>query len=263
MVSQQIVCEKSGRVITVTGLSARMLRLRPLNAGAEIYEGNTLVGLNYEDEFSVKVKDIMPIKRHQYKIQKITKVEDQNQLQGPGYYLTIAELNKSSMFIIPLLGYNRNYFRWVTDFMNCFIGTEENGCLDTIYLWYKYTASIDMEEFENNLMSHPNYIKQKDVDKYHVLYEFSVPEKFMGDYQLILEGKYSYISEAAKERILEFHSSSKERPLGKILYRDPIRKEKMEKELGVTIPEGLDLHDPFTLEEEFFMDSYKIPKNIM
>tara|TARA_R110002126_G_scaffold47605_5_gene133369 strand:+ start:5033 stop:5824 length:792 start_codon:yes stop_codon:yes gene_type:complete len=260
MRSQRIECEKSGKIVIIKADSPRRLQLSPIYKGGEVYEKGVLIAIDFDGEFAVEVGKTVAINRQRYKVGKISKIMSTEGSHMTGYHLHITELNKSSMFVMPLLGYNRGYYRWNTDFVNCFIGTEDDGSDYTIYLWYKYTASIEMETLEGRLKEHPSFVSQEDVDQYHVLYKFSVPEKYVDDYMLILDGKYSYISEVAKERILDFHSSKKDRPLGKILYRDPERRRKIEKELGVTILESADLHDPFYEEDELYYNKNRLPK---
>jgi hypothetical protein len=260
-----IKCKKVGKNVIVKVVTARQLQLLPIYKGGEIYDDESnLVGINYDDEFSIKVGETVPIKKHRYKIQKITKMTTVKGKHVKGYHLHAAQLSKSSMFMFPFLGYNRSHFRWNSDFMNCFISREgedlEKGEVNYIYLWYKYVPSIQMEEFEEQLKSNENFVDFEDVDKYHVLYKFSIPDKYKEDCRKIIKGKYSYITEIAKERILDFHFSSKKRPLGKILYRSSERRKKMEKELGIIIPPDVDLHDPFYMEEETFYDKFKIIK---
>jgi len=263
MVSQKIECEKSGKTVIIKADSARRLQLSPIYKGGEVVKDGEIVEVDFDGEFTVKVGEPAIIKRQRYMVEKISKIMSTVGTHIVGYHLHITEINKSSMFVMPLLGYNRGYFRWNTDFVNCFIGTEDEGSDYTIYLWYKYTASIEMEKLETRLKEHPNYVGQEDVDQYHVLYKFSVPEKYLDDYMSVLDGKYSYISDVAKERILDFHSSKKDRPLGKILFRDEGRRRKMEKELGVIIPDGADLHDPFYEEDELYYNRYRLPKPLL
>tara|TARA_R100000908_G_C3750440_1_gene145073 strand:+ start:165 stop:962 length:798 start_codon:yes stop_codon:yes gene_type:complete len=257
-----IKCDKVGKVVTVKVYSSRQLHLLPIYKGGEVYDdkGN-LVEINYDDEFLVKVGETVSIKRHKYKIQKITKMVSLEGIHVSGYYLHTSTLSKSSMFVFPLLGYTRTFFEWNSSFINSFIWKEGGEEGRFIYLWYKFVPSLEMEEFEEKLKNNINFIDAEDVDDYHVLYRFMVPEKFEKDYDKIIKGKYSYITESAKERILDFHFSSPDRPIGKILYRDPERREKMEKELGIKIPEEQDLHDPFYKEEDTFFNRYKIIKS--
>lgn len=258
MMSQRIKCEISGKTVEVTATSPRKLELTPFSRNAEIYEDGKLVGLDFDGEFGITAGEVMPIKKQKYKVKSISrmKADDGSYM---GYYLNISDLNKSCIFLFPFLNYSRTYFRWHTDFMNCFSSTEDNPDEDALYLWYKYTASIEMEEFEAKIKKHPQYLETIDVDQYHVLYKFSIPTRYYVDYKLIIQGKYSRISSRAKERILDFHSATEKTPLGKILTRNPKRRAKMEKELEITIPEDAELHDPFYIEEERYLNEYRIP----
>ena len=259
--TNSIRCDKVGKTITLKVASPRQLHLVPIYKGGEVYDDQkNLVEVNYDEEFAVKVGETVSIKKHRYKIQKITKMVTLNGSHVTGYYLHTATLSKSAMFIFPFLGYNRTFFDWNSCFINSFVWKEGEEEGRYVYLWYKFVPCLEMEEFEEKLKSNVNFIDAEDVDHYHVLYRFMVPEKFEEDYDKIIAGKYSYITEVAKERILDFHFSSPDRPIGKILYRDPERREKMEKELGTKIPESQDLHDPFYREEDTFYNSYKIEK---
>lgn len=258
MVSQQIECEKSGRIVTVTSKSARKIKLTPSFKGGEIYKDGVLVGVDFNGEFCISVGEVLPIRRQRFLINAIEKTK--NAAGHPsGYSLIITKLNKSSMFLFPFLNYSRAYYRWKTDFMNCFNSIEGNPNESALYLWYRYDASLEMEEFEAKIKKHPQYLETIDVDQYHVLYKFSIPARYIKDYNLIIKGKYSRISDIAKERIMDFHSASKTSPLYKILTRDPSRRQKMEKELAISIPENSELHDPFYEKDECYFDKYKIP----
>lgn len=258
MATQRIECKRSGKTVVITPVSARRLSLTPKYEGAEIIDDGELVGLNFDDEFEVYPSSVVPVQRDKYKIVSLSKMMD---VEGnySGYYLNIAELSKSSMFIMPFIGYSRRYFRWDSDFVNCFVATEDNPNERAIYLWYRYRPTLEMEAFEGKIKDNMEYRETIDVDKYHVLYKYSVPKRYLKDFNLILEGRYSYISSIAKERILDFHSSSRDRPLGNILHRDPERRKKMEKDLDIVIPPSADLHDPPYLEEETYKNSFKIP----
>ena len=263
--TSSIKCSKVGKRVTIKVVTARQLKLLPIYKGGEVYDDDgNLIEVNYGDEYSVKVGETVPINKHCYKIQKIAKMLTTEGKHVKGYYLHTAELTKASMFIFPFLGYNRSHFRWNSDFMNCFIGREgedEDGEVNFIYLWYKFIPSVEMEEFEEQLKDNANFVDFEDVDKYHVLYKFSIPDKFKEDCNKLIKGKYSYISEVAKERILDFHFSSEKRPLGNILYRAEERRLRMEKELGTPISKDADLHDPFYMENEIYYDKFKVKKS--
>jgi hypothetical protein len=242
-------------------VNARMIRVLPLKLDAEVYtqleDGkNKLVKLDFNG-FVLSVGQEVIIGKGKYKIQEITKTSSYSE-KGVGYDLYTSQLNKSSMYILPLLGGNRATMKWNHSLVNCFIGTEEWGVTETILVWYRFDGTKESVEFEEKIMEHPNYIGTHDVDKYHVMYEFSVPERFKDDYYLLVDGKYSRIKEATKNTILDFHFSTKTRPLGRILYKDPQRKREIEEELLIKIPEDIDLLDPFYEKDELFMNKFII-----
>ena len=92
-----------------------------------------------------------------------------------------------------------------------------------------------------------------DPDKYHTLYKFKVPETWQNDINLIMEGKYSQISPKAKERIIEFHASNRNKPIGQVLYRCAARRQQMEKDLELepgTLTEDSELLEIYTKEKD-------------
>jgi len=260
MAAHTIECS-SGKLCIINAINARVIKISPIVPQYEIFENNeygknVLTSLNYDGMLFKSGQEIL-VGKGTYKINNIKKF-DSNGEHGAGYYLYTCETNKSSMFLLPFLGEDRGKMKWNSTFLNCFIGTEAWGSTGSLYLWYRFNGTPEGLLFEQKLLNHPNYLATHDVDKYHALYEFSVPEQYLDAYELILEGKYSKIEDSVKQRILEFHFSTKERPLGKILYKSPARKADLEKYLNVHIPDDVELHDVFYERDEIFYDKYII-----
>lgn len=244
----------------------RLLVINPVGKQYEVIKDGELVEIDYCGEFNIKKGKIITIDKQKYKIQRIKKESSQG-VAGEGYYLYIHnKLSKTSNFIFPYLGKNRDYFKWNENFVNSFIGTEEHGDYGTsIYLLYRYDGSINFFAFEKVITEHPWYKETVDTDKYHVLFRFDIPDDFLVDIEKIINGKYSRISEKGKEQILRFHNTTKDKPLGDILYRAESRKKQLEEDLSephngsiIKISESADLLDPFDIEEEIFMNYYII-----
>jgi len=228
-------------------------------ASTKVEEKHSDNGNISELEFTNGIKIVpcveLNIKGDFYKVKSILKSKPEQGLQG--YLLYTSILNKTSTFILPMLGYNKSIFKWDTSLMNCFVevdGQPETD--DELHLWYRYIPSVEMESFEDFLTKHPMYLDMKDLDKHHALYRFSIPEEYVPDYKLIKEGRYSKITDLSKKRILDFHSSSIDKPLGKILYKAEDRKKSLEKQFDVEIDKDAELHDPFYQKDETFYDSY-------
>tara|TARA_R110002126_G_scaffold185701_2_gene334224 strand:+ start:1295 stop:2101 length:807 start_codon:yes stop_codon:yes gene_type:complete len=228
-------------------------------ASTKVEEKHSDNGNISELEFTNGIKIVpgveLNIKGDFYKVNSILKSKPEQGVQG--YLLYTSILNKTSTFILPMLGYNKSIFKWDTSLMNCFVevdGQPETD--DELHLWYRYIPSVEMESFEDFLTKHPMYLDMKDLDKHHALYRFSIPEEYVPDYKLIKKGRYSKITDLSKKRILDFHSSSIDKPLGKILYKAEDRKKSLEKQFDVEIDKDAELHDPFYQKDETFYDSY-------
>lgn len=259
----RILRVEDGSTLCITVQSPRTISISPLNNRYEVLDDKgKLIGLDYNGDLKVKVGDLFKIDKQVYKILYIDKEESPDK-GGPAYLLkTQKRLSKTSMYIMPFLGFDRAYFRWSIEFVNAFIGTEAQGDYGSnIYLLYRYNGELSFNHLETRLESHPCYEAMIDPDRYHVLYQFKLPEEYKEDIEKILRGKYSTISMKAKARILQFHGSSTDRPLGQILNKSEKRREEMEKDLKHPIPKGQELLDIFDVMEEVFMNKYIINKN--
>lgn len=256
MSNNQVINLKDGVAFCVSVINPRLLLATPAFKEYEVEdeEGN-LIGLNCLDQFKINKGESIQFKNQKYKIQTIEK-QVSKQGKTTGYYLyTHKDLTKTCNFIVPLLGYNRVYWRWSLNFVNAFCGTQMYADYgNSIYMLYRYQGDKIFGEFEQNLQNHPWFSESIDTDHYHVMFKFDIPEEWQEDVDLILKGKYSRISVKLKEKILKFHGSSETRPLGQILSKSPVRRKQLEKELGTSIPKNLDLLDPFKTEEEIFMN---------
>lgn len=251
---------KDGSSLCITIQNNRTVSISPLNIGYEIRDSNNkLIGLNCGGDLVIKIGEVFRIDKKAFKILFIEKEESIDK-GGPAYLLkTHKSITKTSMYIMPFLGFDRSYFRWQQEFVNAFIGTEkDNDYGSFIYLVYRFNGSIGYADLESKLENHPCYLGHGDPDKYHVIFKFDLPKEYLEDINKILKGKYSTITPKSKEKILYFHSSNKERPLGQILYKSEKRREELEKKLRHAVPKGQELLDIFYVGEEIYKNNYII-----
>jgi hypothetical protein len=249
--------------VTLSVKNPRIITVTPVDFKYETTSSESkLIAINYTEKISFKENSTITIEKQKYKVQYITKGSSANK---ECYQLhTHSAITKTSNFIMPFLGFNKDYFKWEEGFVNSYIGTEEDEDYgNKLYLLYRFNSSTKFTEFENQMISHPNFNKLMDPDPYHTIYCFDLPQDYQKDINTILEGKYSQISEEAKKRLIAFHKSTKERPLYQILYKDPKRKLQMEVDLStpshkVKIPEDNELYSPLEKQEEIFLNKYKI-----
>jgi len=262
MGKSSIITIKENTSVILTEETTRLITMSPAHADYEQLDSKgNIVGINYCGEYKVNKNQVIDVNKSKHKVQRIEKIRHNG--VKPAHYklITSSALTKTFNFIMPLLGANRTFFRFNTQFINAYIGTETDADYgDSIYLLYKFSGSIEFTNFEATLVDHPWYKDTIDVDKYQVLYKFNVPEEHKMDVGLIIKGKYSRISVKTKERILRFHNAKETSTLGKILSRSKELKKAMEKDLLLEkpIPDGLDLHTPFKPEEEIFRDYLRL-----
>lgn len=256
MVNSKLISLSEGPNLVVELLNAREVRVNPMIDECEKKNGEDIIEIDYKG-LKYKVGDLLDFNKYKFKIRVITKEVD-------GYHLHFHVINKSSMFIMPMLAsgrMNRTSFKWADNFCNCFIGTQSDADYgDYIYLLYRFDGAKSFETFEKLIQGHPWFVAQTDPDNYHVLYKFEPDENFKKDYNSLVDGKYSAISEELKKQILFFHATPKGRPIEQILYKDPARRKKLEEdlELNKSIPEDVELYDKFKVEEEIYLDDYII-----
>lgn len=257
MVKREVISLDSGLNVVMEAQNCRYIKVSPFNAKAEeLDEEGKLIGLNYSDELKIKAGEVLSFKDDFHKIDFIKKV-DAGQVSG--YYLYAHDLTKSTRFIMPMLGFDKLYFRWNKNFCNCFIGTESDGDYgNNIYLLYKYDVSAEFKKFERAMGLHPQYDSTIEPDKEHVMFVFNVPDYSVDNLKTILQGKYSYVSDDYKEQVLSFHNIDSESDLGQIMYRGKKRREKLNEELGVEIPLDVDLYEKISPSKEIFLNKYII-----
>jgi len=203
-----LTTEKNVSVI-ITEENPRTIHVSPAHADYEVLdsEGN-IESINYGGEYKIHKNKTINLNKTKYKLTNIKKIKAT--ANKPAYYKLITNngLTKTFNFIMPLLGDNRAFFKFSTQFVNAFIGYEPYGDYgDSIYLLYRFSGQLDYIKFEEQLMEHPWYKATVDVDKYQVLYQFDIPEEHKKDVNLLITGKYSSVSVSTKYRILRFNNS--------------------------------------------------------
>ena len=124
---------------------------------------------------------------------------------------------KTSTFIFPLLEIPKTMFKcdikypngnlkYNTRFLNSYLKNKEiiQYQTDHVFLLTRGYRDINFEHFRQSLIELPNYIDEYEKDEF-VIYIFSIPEKNKKDFDILLNGGYSKISEDSKKLILKNH----------------------------------------------------------
>lgn len=167
------------------------------------------------------------------------------------------EKTKSWWFLTPVLEldqYNLNY----KYLLNVYLGHEEFPEYKNVVMFH-YDFAIPGGAFaklERNLKSLPNYITIIDPDTYTCLFVFSIPTKWYDDYLLFINGAYSKLSDRYKTLLLNFYKMSGSYSLAneveKILSRSKERKQTIESDLDVKLPENAEVASIIDWEKEIY-----------
>jgi len=221
-----------------------------------ISENNVITQLLFGERFFIQIGDFFPVLLKEngvvWYINNISLLNQENH-KKIYFKLSCNKLNKTSHWILPLLGNNEEYFKYDDLMLNSYIYCENNfyeafNKEENLFVKYKFLPNND--DFYEKLTSHPQYIHRNRLhNRYEYLYIFKIPGKYQKDVKLILEGCYSQITDDAKKQILRFHHLKKKGATYNILYKEEEYHNKLKKELNLNfdLPE---LESKFNKKEE-------------
>lgn len=216
-----------------------------------------LLNIIINDDNLIKLGDKLPLK-----------LTDKNKVEYSTYYIANKiyknkpaefqinefDLNETSIFVTPLVLLTNDLAN-----LDCFINSYirhykyENYIGDQLYFIYRYSPFDYYDKIVSYFKNHPRFVEYfKDQDKRFDVFTIEIPKQYTNDVKLLMKGKFSKISNNAKMKILSYHKLGINSPIYDVLYRtDKLKKEK-EKELGVIIPDDIDLRSIPSLEKEIW-----------
>lgn len=140
-------------------------------------------------------------------------------------YNMINGVNPATFFVLPMLG--EKHPDAYPRFRDCFV--EERDGKKVISLYTRVGGGNRGCGYgEEELYKHPNFITttDDDFDNTYASYLFSVPEEFSADFDLIMAGKLSEISEKYKARLYSVFPKLREKfdeifNANKVMHADP------------------------------------------
>ena len=126
-----------------------------------------------------------------------------------------------------------------------------------LFVVYRFFNHSFYKEFEKELSTQSNLVKTVDFCEDKVLFIFEIPKEYLETVELFKEGKYSKFSQDAKSLIIAYSAQAYKYPplledLTGVLWKHKTRREKLEKELGVTLPKDSELASKINYENETF-----------
>lgn len=235
------------RVIWLELLDARSLKVTTNCAyiRSTVNENRNITELNFVDEYKIKLDDLIEfVIDSEYKL--IFNFYTKQIKQFDDYYILYSHTRtKSSYFLFPMLGYNREWYKWNQFFINSYTFCPEYDRKGNfIYLLYKYMPLKQYNELERAQINANTFVEiLYPSNKGEVVFVHSVRDEYKSDLSYFKEGKYSLLSNTLKRKILFFHGTDKESEIGQILFKDEKRRKQLEMEFNCKIPVELDLLD--------------------
>lgn len=170
--------------------------------------------------------------------------------------------NKSKTYLLPLLSeeveLDKRFYSFLKD---TYIFDNLNIYKNCIYILHDFNfRNPEFTSYEHKLINNDLFLDLVDIDD-KVLYIYKFPKQYMFEYEKFKEGKYSQFGEDSKKLIINFFVNIyKNDPnaigflvkLKQVLYKDKILKQKIEKELGVTLDDNAELTDLISINNETF-----------
>lgn len=157
--------------------------------------------------------------------------------------------NKSSIFLLPMLGINLDLFKSFYDVYYQSTNEDKNNKENKkIYLVYK-TENINIELI-NPIINSIHYLNTYNLDGFTII-RYKVPLNYLKDFKLFCRGKYNSFSNEYKNLLLRSYKTNKTE-LEKILNTLPQTKEELAKRLNVNIDSVKEVYSiPDEIEETF------------
>ena len=185
-----------------------------------------------------------------YKINKIQLNNDKN------FQINEFDLNETSLFIIPLV-LGHNYVIKSKSFVNGYVRhyNYDSYIGDQLYIIYRYLPFDSYGGMTRYIQKNPNFTDYvKDKDERFDIFIMQIPEQFKNDVKLLIKGKFSKITEAAKHSILDFHHFNNRSQIYQVLYKSELLRKEKSAFLGCHIPEELELRTiPNILNEKWIV----------
>lgn len=193
--------------------------------------------------------------KYPFKVNKIIKLTDKL------FSVLTAERSKAYIYLLPLLFSDCKTIMSEL-LVNVYLGCFDSGFDGSIYLAYRFSGTKEFKEVEKILTNHRLYVTSLNIDDYHTLYQYAIDEDDYSIYELFVTGQYSKFPETYKKKICDFFlpitKNLKNSQFYQVLYKDQRRKLKLEKELGVSLPEDAELLDIPSSKTEIYREEFKI-----
>lgn len=249
---------KKNEIYDIRFINAFVLQFKTHNEVEHQFDGESLSGVKYGGNRLIWQKDLIFCKdKGWYQLNNITiaGTYDEHTL----YTAIVMERSDTAMLILPFNGSSRKELCWTEYLVNAFSFREDHDDNDRIWVLMRVPSQNDRRFIEvcNILRECDEFISEEIIGTEYQMFTLLIPEEFRNDADLILQSRFSKITEGAKRRILAFHNIQDDNNKIKLqLYKSPILKNELEKRLSVKIHSNAELRSSIDMERETFYNKY-------
>lgn len=171
----------------------------------------------------------------------------------------MVKRNRSTTYLLPLVlsGFEVNKKAILNSYLYNIHEPYMNEKNDGLFIELSYK-----EESKKTFQFNPRCKYLAEIDDKSFLIYIECDLKYVGDVSLILQSKYSQISEDAKRTIFNFWSLTADKHIYQVLMKSEKLREKLEFELDEVISKDAELGERYDLSKEFFEKDILIKKSI-
>tara|TARA_R100000900_G_scaffold131978_1_gene108320 strand:+ start:37 stop:780 length:744 start_codon:yes stop_codon:yes gene_type:complete len=197
--------------------------------------------LETPNEIILALNDYVLVKGVLYKAASITK----HTRKGIVHYdVSMFTRNKTSTFILPVLGGNRKLFLWSSYFVNAHLNND-----NTLTLVYRISNTPLLNKLRSTIESFTIFIESTEIDNQFVAYKLNIRKAYHKTLNYFRKGKYSRFPDSYKDRVLKFHDKDMENIIADVLFKSKRRRMYLEQLLDCEIDSSIDLLSLPTNEE--------------
>jgi len=262
MIAKRTVNLQDGRLLILEAINARHVKLYTNSNNLQTFVSsehsrNSIIRLDINNEFIIDLLDPDLSKLHfnitntfiaNYYLTKIIKSGLST------YLLETMPRTVSSFFIPPIVVPSKDWLDWNRLFCNAyFVKIKQPKERYYVGLMFRFLPTDAYHNLESKLIKLSTFFKHYPWDYDYELFTFVVNESQSNDLNLLLDSKYSRVSESYKAKILYFNKFSATGDMAKILCKHPDRRRQLELDLECEINEETELFEAVDLEKELLI----------
>lgn len=237
-----------GKQVMLETLNANEIRATAVKCGITSVNiwGNYYSEVNFSDILILKEHENLAVDingiTHIYNIARIT------EQSSTSFLINHTIPTKTNLFLLPTLGNFKDDFATNIFLINSYLNRNHKS----LFLVYRFIPGEMFKLLDNFLRSNEKLVRVLNPEYNTIVYEMEIPDWYYKDITSFINGEYSRFSDKLKKRILTFHKFNQHGETYKILYKDSVRRKQLEIDLGVTLPENIELFDIPEMENEYF-----------